>query len=241
MPHGLCCESALTWTNQEVVVTPIWSAFLSQVRSLNSGNSWVPGSRQCEYSQCLSRGSRLFVARSKPFLLPLLLVAHPSLTWFGSTYNNRNNCSKYQRKYLSAVTPPTSVQLYWELIRCAVTEMIFWLHWFNLIKLERSERGLYWFNFSQLCDPNGQLSVHSSRHISALALLFFDIPCFHQGQTRGAHRGFCLPRAWELFSWVAVEGAWWAQRRILSKAEETVCFFHNFPVIKMLFFSIQNL
>lgn len=134
------------------------------------------------------------------------------------------------------MTPPTSVQLYWELIWCAVTEMLFWLHWFSLIKLERSERGLYRFNFSQLCDPNGQLSIHSLRHISALVLLFFDIPYIRQGQTRGAHGEFGLPRAWELFSWVAVAGAWWAQRRVLYKAEKTVCFFHNFSVIKMLFF-----
>lgn len=34
--RGLCCESALTWTNQEVV-TPVWSAFLSQVWCLNFG------------------------------------------------------------------------------------------------------------------------------------------------------------------------------------------------------------
>jgi len=47
---------------------------------------------------------------------------------------------------------------------------------------------------------------------------------------------FALPHAQELFSWVAAEGGQRAQRRILSKAEGTVCFLHIFPVIKMLFF-----
>lgn len=43
-----------------------------------------------------------------------------------------------------------------------------------------------------------------------------------------------LLHAWGLFNWVADEGGWWVQRRILSRAEETVNFFHDFSVTKML-------
>lgn len=88
MLRGLCCESALTWTNQEVV-TPVWSAFLSQVWSLNFGRGvgylQAGDVNALRVPMCLSPLSRLFALRSKPFLLPLLLIAHPSLTWFGST------------------------------------------------------------------------------------------------------------------------------------------------------------
>lgn len=74
----------------------------------------MPATRQCEYSQCprVSFHSIKAICVEIKAISPLLLVAHPSLTWFGSTYNNRNNYSKYQRKCLSAVTPPALVQLH---------------------------------------------------------------------------------------------------------------------------------
>lgn len=144
MLQRLCCEPVLTWTNRGCC-DMLWSAFLSSPIPEFWQLSWIPAARQCEYSQY----ARVSFHRIKTIHVEIKAVSpspRPRSSSFSDLVwqhlNNRKNYSKYQRKYLSAVTPPTSVQLSWELIRCAVIEMLFWLPWCNLIKLERSERGL---------------------------------------------------------------------------------------------------
>lgn len=140
----LCREPVFTWTDAGSCGTPR-SAFLSSPIAEFWQVGWVPAARQREYPQCPHepfqsiKAIRVEIKAVSPSPPPRS-SSFSDLVW--QHLNNRKNYSKYQRKYLSAVTPPTSVQLSWELIRCAVIEMLFWLPWCNLIKLERSERGL---------------------------------------------------------------------------------------------------